>query len=394
MESRESWIEGAFSNFARDFGQPARWAALAPGRVNLIGEHTDYNEGLALPCAIDRHALVLAAPRSDRRVCVRAWDPGEAGEFSCDELRRCGTWLDFVQGAFFALSERGVDVHGFDLAITSRVPPNAGLSRSAALGVALAAGLDAGLGLGLSPQDWARVAHRAENEFVGVRCGILDPFASALGRAGHALRIDCRSETVEPVPISGGELAILLVHSGVERRLAEGIYDQRVAECRQALHAARRAGVVPASARALRDLTPAQLPALEAALEPVAFRRARHVIGENARVEEFCRALEIGDLESLGTLLARGQASLREDYAVSTPEIDWLCELGSECEGVVGSRLTGAGLGGFTLHLVLPGQLEAAREKIAEGFHARFGRRPETLSAVPSRGAWVESRSV
>lgn len=394
MEARESWVEGACSNFARDYGRPARWVALAPGRVNLIGEHTDYNEGLALPCAIDRQAMVLAAPRSDRRVRVRAWDLGETGEFSCDSLVRQGNWLDFVQGAFFAFSERGIDPHGFDLAIASRVPLNAGLSSSAALGVALAAALGAGLGLDTSPGEWARLAHRAENEFVGVRCGILDPFASALGREGHALRIDCRTETVDAVPISGAELAILLVHSGVERRLAEGVYDERVLECREALEAARRAGIAPASARALRDLEADHLSQLEEVLEPVAFRRARHVIGENVRVEAFCRALTTGDLDALGVLLAEGQDSLREDYAVSTPEIDWLCSSGRECEGVVGSRLTGAGMGGFTLHLVLPGHLESVRERISEAFHARFGRRPESLAVLPSRGAWLETRSV
>ena len=393
MEAWESWVEGACADFARDYGGPARWVALAPGRVNLIGEHTDYNEGLALPCAIDRQAMVLAAPRTDRRVRVRAWDLGEAAEFSCDSLARQGNWLDFVQGSFFAFSERGIEPHGFDLAITSRVPPNAGLSSSAALGVALAAALDAGLGLGFSSEDWARLAHRAENEFVGVRCGILDPFASALGRAGHALRIDCRTETTDAIPISGAELAILLVHSGVERRLAEGVYDERVMECREALEAARRAGIAPTSARSLRDLELDQLSELEGVLEPVAFRRARHVIGENARVEAFCRALASGDLDTLGVLLAQGQASLREDYAVSTPEIDWLCAAGPECEGVVGSRLTGAGLGGFTLHLVLPDHLQSVQAQLSEGFHARFGRRPESLTALPSRGAWLEARS-
>lgn len=390
MQAREVWVERAHLDFARDFGRPARWAALAPGRVNLIGEHTDYNEGLAVPCAIDRRALVLLAPRTDRKVRVRAWDLDESGEFSSDSLGRRGTWLDYVQGTFSALAERGVDSPGFDLGIASTVPLDSGLSSSAALGVALAAGVGAGLGLGLSPEDWARIAHRAENGFVGVRCGLLDPLASALGREGHALRIDFRSEQVEAIAIGGRALGILLVHSGVERRLADGVYGQRVTECRQALEAAQRAGIAPRSARALRDLTLADLPDLEGALEPVAFRRARHVIGENHRVDAFCQALAKGDLARLGDLLALGQASLRDDYAVSTPELDFLCALGADCPGVVGSRLTGAGLGGFTLHLVDPDEMEAAREHLGEGFRARFGRLPECLAALPSRGAWVE----
>jgi len=390
MQAREVWVEGAHQDFARDFGRPARWAALAPGRVNLIGEHTDYNEGLAVPCAIDRRTLVLLAPRTDRRVRVRAWNLDEAGEFSTDSLGQRGMWLDYVQGIFSALAERGVDPWGFDVGITSTVPLDSGLSSSAALGVALAAGVGAGLGLGLSSEDWARVAHRAENGFVGVRCGLLDPLASALGRKGYALRIDFRSEEVEPIAIGGRALGILLVHSGVERRLADGVYGQRVTECRQALETARQAGIASPSARALRDLSVAHLPDLEAALDPAAFRRARHVIGENQRVEEFCRALETGDLARVGSLLAQGQASLRDDYAVSTPELDFLCELGADCPGVAGSRLTGAGLGGFTVHLVDPEELEAAREHISEGFRARFGRVPESLAVFPSQGAWVE----
>ena len=390
MNAKNAWVERAHSHFSEDFGSSAEWVAVAPGRVNLIGEHTDYNEGLAVPCALDRRTLVLGAPRGDRKVRVHAWDLNEAGEFLSDAPERRGSWLDYVQGVFFALAERGIDLPGFDLGITSTVPLNSGLSSSAALGVALVVGLNAALDLDLSPSDWARVAHRGEKGFVGVQCGLLDHFASALGRDRHALRIDCRSQTVEPIPIAGAGFSILLVHSGVERRLADGVYGERVAECRRALGAAQAAGIAPPSARALRDLSEAQLPRLERALDPIEFRRARHVIGENARADAFCRALVEGDTQSLGTLLAQGQASLREDYAVSTPELDWLCELGSQCDGVVGSRLTGAGLGGFTLHLVVPDQLEAAREEIGEGFRARFGRLPESLTALPSRGAYLE----
>ena len=388
--SRDAWIEAARSAFAREFGRSPERVALAPGRVNLIGEHTDYNEGWAVPCAIDRQAMVLAAPRSDRQVRVRAWDIAESGEFPSDAPRRQGTWLDYVGGIFFALAEEGFDCRGFDLGITSRVPTRAGLSSSAALGVALAAALDGGLDLGLSPLDWARIAHRGENVFVGVRCGILDPFASALGQPGHALKLDCRSEEFELVPFAGRELAILLVHSGVERRVASGAYSQRVGECARALQMAREAGVASRSARSLRDLELADLPGLEAALDPVSFRRVRHVLSENVRVEEFCRALEAGDLDALGVSLRAAQGSLRDDYAVSTPEIDWLCELGDECEGVVGSRLTGAGLGGFTLHLVFPDQMAMATESICSGFQTRFDRRPETLAVFPSRGAWID----
>jgi galactokinase len=176
----------------------------------------------------------------------------------------------------------------------------------------------------------------------------------------------------------------------VERRIADGAYGQRVAECARAVAAAVEAGIAPASARFLRDLEGVDPAALERVLDPVAFQRARHVLGENRRVIAFCRALKAGDRPALGSLLAQGQASLRDDYAVSTPEIDLLCQLGADCDGVVGSRLTGAGLGGFTLHLVVPDRMERARRQISEGFEARFGRRPQTLAALPSQGARVE----
>ncbi|MDE0886977.1 MAG: galactokinase [Myxococcota bacterium] len=391
MEDGGRWVETALSAFRREYGRDAQWAASAPGRVNLIGEHTDYNGGLALPCAIDRETLVLLAPCNDSRVRASAWDLAESVEFDVGVSRRRGDWSDYVRGIFFALAEKGVQASGFDLGIVSRVPMNSGLSSSAALGVAVAGGVSEGLGLEMGPRDWAHIAHRSESGFVGVGCGLLDHFASALGQEGHALRIDCRSEQVEAISVAGEPFGLLLVHSGVERRLADGTYGVRVDECRRALDAAVRAGLAPPSARTLSDLAGVEMEALEAALEPLLFRRARHVLSENERVEAFCKALAGGDLQGLGSLLAEAQASLAEDYAVSTPEIDWLCAFGPSCEGVLGSRLTGAGLGGFTLHLVLTDSREVAEEQISRGFEARFGRRPQSLWVRPSRGARVEA---
>ncbi|MDG2333348.1 MAG: galactokinase [Myxococcota bacterium] len=391
MEDGGRWAETARSTFRREYGRDAQWAASAPGRVNLIGEHTDYNGGLALPCAIDREALVLLAPRDDFRVRVSAWDLAESADFEVSVAQPQRDWSDYVRGIFFALAERGVETSGFDLGIVSRVPMNAGLSSSAALGVAVAAGVSQALGLEMGPRDWAHIAHRSESGFVGVACGLLDHFASALGRQGHALRMDCRSEEVEAISVGGEPFGFLLVHSGVERRLADGTYGMRVDECRRALDAAVGAGLAPQSARVLSDLAGVDREALEAALDPLLFRRARHVLSENERVEAFCQALAAGDLQRLGSLLAEAQASLAEDYAVSTPEIDWLCAFGPSCEGVLGSRLTGAGLGGFTLHLVLTDSRQAAEEQIGRGFEARFGSRPQSLWVQPSQGARVEA---
>jgi galactokinase len=361
--------------FRRHFGREPELAVRAPGRVNLIGEHTDYCEGLVLPCAIDRATWVAAARREDGR--VRVVSEGFApAEFAAAAPARRGDWADYVQGPFFALRERGVTPPGVDLAVASEVPREAGLSSSAALGVAVAGVLREAGGLALSARDLAELAHRGESGFVGVQCGIMDQYASALGRRGHALRIDCRSREVEPIPIAA-RASLLLVHSGVERRLAAGAYGQRVAECRAALEQARAAGVAP-GARALRDLGVPDLPALERALEPIPLRRARHVIRENARVDAFAGALRGGDLAAAGALLREAMASLRDDFEVSTAELDLLCEAGDAQPGCYGSRLTGAGFGGCTLHLVDPAAADAIAASLSRAFEARFSHRPAT----------------
>lgn len=384
-------LDALLASFRARYGRDAELVARAPARVNLIGEHTDYEEGLVLPCAIGRETLVAAARRDDGRVRVASEGFGEAAAFEAAHPVRRGDWVDYVQGPFAALRERGVEPPGLDLAVASDVPPEAGLSSSAALEVAVALAVSEAAGAALSLGEIALVAHRAESAFVGVACGIMDQFASALGRAGAALRIDCRTQEVEAVPIAGS-LALLVVHSGVRRQLAAGGYGARVRECRAALAQARAAGVAPA-ARALRDLDPADLPALERALEPVSFRRARHVIRENARVDALAAALRAGALDEAGRLLRAGMASLRDDFEVSVPELDLLCAAGDAAPGCYGSRLTGAGFGGCTLHLVAPAAAEGVRAAVSTAFEARFARRPLSWLVTPSAGASV-SRTV
>jgi galactokinase len=370
--------------FERRFGSRPEAGARAPGRVNLIGEHTDYNEGLVLPCAIDRDTLALVALRAGTRVRAFSRELGEA-DFDAARLRPTGGFVDHVQGLLAALAERGVPPRGFDLALASEVPPGAGLASSAALGLAVATALDAALGLGLPAEARAALAHRSETAFVGVPCGVMDQLASALGREGAALRIDCRSGAVLPVPLPA--LRILVAHSGVSRRLAAGGYADRRDECRRAFEAARAAGIAPAGARALRDLAPRDLPALVRALEPVLFRRARHVVTENERVDATAAFLREGRLDAAGACLRAGMASLRDDFAVSLPELDALCEIGDALPGVWGSRLTGAGFGGCTLHLVEPAGAAEAAEALAAGFARRFGRRPPVWTCVAASGA-------
>jgi galactokinase len=375
------------SQFLRRFGRAPELGVRAPGRVNLIGEHTDYNGGLVLPCAIDRDTVVLAVRREDRRFRVFSIDLDRSGAFDASAPERRGDWLDYVMAPVFALGERGIPVAGLDLGIASRVPLESGLSSSAALGVAVASAIDRAQELGLDSREIATVAHRGESEFVGVGCGIMDQFASALGRPDHALRLDCRSLEIAPTPLAEGRLRILIAQSGVRRALADGGYRRRVAECASALTEARDAGIASEGASALRDLVPDDLPALEKALAPLLFRRTRHVITENARVDAVCERLAARDLEGVGALLVEGMRSLRDDYQVSTPELDVLCELGDAHPGCYGSRLTGAGFGGCTVHLVEPEAAEEVAGVIASGFEARFGRRPAVVTARAAAGA-------
>jgi galactokinase len=372
--------------FQSRFGRTPELGVRAPGRVNLIGEHTDYNGGLALPCAIDRDTLVLAARRQDRQVRLFSVEMRESGAFDAAAPELRGNWLDYVMAPVLALRERGVEVAGLDLGIASRVPPESGLSSSAALGVAVTRAIDRAQGLGLGDREIATIAHRGESSFLGVGCGIMDQFASALGQRDHALRLDCRTLEVRPIPLADGALRILIAQSGVKRALANGAYQERVKQCASALAAARRAGIVSEAASALRDLGPADLPALERALDPLPFRRARHVITENTRVDAVCERLEAGDLVGVGALLVEGMRSLREDYQVSTPELDALCALGDAQPGCFGSRLTGAGFGGATIHLVAPDAAQELASALAAGFEARFGRRPTIVTARAEAG--------
>jgi galactokinase len=390
-EPRPAELRALAAEFEARFGARPQAAARAPGRVNLIGEHTDYNQGLALPCAVDLDTLALVAPRAGGRVRLWSREAGGAPEFAAGAPRRRGDWSDYVQGVVFSLREGGMPVPGFDLLVASRVPEGAGLSSSAALALAVVTALDAGFGLRLAPRDRARVAHRAETGFAGVACGILDPLASALGRRGEALRLDCRDESVMPVPLPGAA-ALLVVDSGVRRRLADGRYAARVAECRAALAAARGA-LRRQGLDSLRDVSPADLAALKPALAPTLLRRLRHVVTENARVDAACAALAAGDLAAAGASLREGQASLRDDYEVSAPELDALCQLADALPGVWGSRLTGAGFGGCSLHLVAAEACVDAAAALAAGFERRFGRRPRMWRLAAADGAGPEALS-
>lgn len=347
----------------------AEQAFRAPGRANLIGEHTDYNDGFVLPVALEL-ATFVAGRRRERVVALRSLD--EPGAVEVDARTGEGSWDGwgrYAAGVVRALLDEGVEVAGFEGAIASEVPTGTGLSSSAALEVAVARAVAASP---LDPVQLARACHRAENVYVGIRSGIMDQLASAAGRGGHALLIDCRDVALEAIPVPP-ELAVLVVDSGLRRDLADGSYNERVAECAAAAEAL--------ALRSLRDATEGDL----ARLDGVLLRRARHVVTENARVPAAADALRAGRIAELGPLFEASHESLARDYEVSTPELDALVRAAEQTEGIVAARLTGAGFGGCTVNLAWADAAEAAgRAIVASGLGTRFwvSRPAEGASAV------------
>lgn len=356
--------------FQSTFGVPPALLAQAPGRVNLIGEHTDYNDGFVLPCAIDFHTLVAARPRADRQVRVLATDLGrDLDQFSLDapiEPRQDLVWANYVRGVVQQLLAAGWPLQGADLAISGNVPRGAGLSSSAALEVAVAQAFKQLCDLrALTATDMAVIAQRAENDFVGCRCGIMDQLVSARGHAGHALLIDCRSLDVQPVPLPAG-VAVMIVHSNVRRGLVDSEYNLRRSQCEAA---ARHFGVA-----ALRDLSAAGLAGGSVGLDAVTLRRARHVVTENARTLAARDALSDGDLVEVGRLMAQSHASMRDDFEITVPAIDTLVDI---LQGAIGAdggaRMTGGGFGGCVVALLPEGRVDAVRAAVAALYRAPGG---------------------
>jgi len=359
-------VEALIQTFGNIFQRAPTVISEAPGRVNLIGEHTDYNQGLVLPLAVDRTVAVAAAPSGNMRVRVHSLDFDGCDEFDLRTAERVPgkSWANYIRGVVFALQQKGHDLSGADLAISGDVPQGAGLSSSAAFEVAVAGGLCAISGMEIEPREIALICQTAENEFVGVDCGIMDQFAAVFGKAGRALLIDCRSLEVEAVALPT-EMAIVVVDSGVPRRLEETAYNRRREESGEAAEAL---GVV-----SLRDAGEALLESRGPLLPDHLHRRARHVVLENARVQAAVQALRAGDLDTLGALMYASHASLRDDFEVSIAELDLLVDLARQAEGVLGARLTGAGFGGCTINLVRQDDVEAFRASVLSPYLERTG---------------------
>jgi galactokinase len=361
----------------------------APGRVNLIGEHTDYNDGFVLPAALDRTTTVTMTPRADRTVTVTTALGGKAFAFDLDDPapQPQRDWSDYVRGVAVVLEAAGHRLAGADLAIVSDVPLGAGLSSSAALEVSTAAALLGRAGIALPLPEVAKLCQRAENSFVGMNCGIMDQFISCVGIAGHAVMIDCRSLAYEALPVAA-DARIVICNSMVHHELAAaGQYNLRRAECERGVQLLRPLlASTHGEIAALRDVTLADLEAHKAALPELTYRRCRHVVSENARVLAAAAALGAGDMARFGRLMNLSHKSMRDDYEITCTEIDVLAALAQALPGVYGSRMTGGGFGGCTVSLVEAGAVERVAERLADGYRQATGLDPDIFTCVPGGG--------
>jgi galactokinase len=375
--------------FVESFGAtPAIFSA--PGRINLIGEHTDYNDGFVMPAAIDFRTWVAVARRDDRNVVAHSEEWMEAAQFNLDDVDASSKhhWLDYVRGVALQLKAAGYALQGCNLAISSNVPMGAGLSSSAALEVASALALIHAAGCSLEDTAAARVSlaklcQRAENETVGARVGIMDQFASINGRAGHALLLDCRSVEFELLALPD-DVSLVICNTMVKHSHAGGEYNARRSQCEEGV---RWLSVSLPGIRALRDVSEEQLGQHRTDLLETIFRRCRHVIAENARTLCAAKALGSGDIGKFGELMYDSHRSLRDDYEVSCAELDVMVELASQFQGTYGARMTGGGFGGCTINLVEKARVEDFKRDISQSYEKKTGIRPEVYVTSAADGA-------
>jgi galactokinase len=379
--------------FEQRFGRRARWLALGPGRVNLIGEHIDYNDGFVLPMAIERYVVIAAdtaagrpgsSTLSGRTAVIASADQSPEAVIPCDVPMTRGqpAWANYVRGVMAGFQRQGAVVEGFDAYIDSDLPLGGGLSSSAALEVAAATLLEAVTREQLDPVEKALLCQKAEHEFAGVPCGIMDQFASVLGRKDHLLLLDCRSRRVEHVPLDDPGVTVLIINSQVRHELTGGEYALRRKQCEAA---AAALGVA-----SLRDATMGMLEARRAAMDGVVFRRARHVITETRRTVDAAASLRGGRWDAVGRLMYESHASLRDDFEVSCAELDAIVEIAAGLgEGVIGCRMTGGGFGGCAVCLVRTEHADDVKNQIARKYERRAGRTASLFTTRPARGARV-----
>jgi galactokinase len=369
-----------------EYGQDPNIIAQAPGRVNLIGEHTDYNEGFVLPMAIDYYVRVAVSRRKDQHLRFFSADFKDRKRTSLSNLRfkKEDRWANYPKGIISVLLNRGYDIGGLSFTVMGNIPIGVGLSSSAALEVATAYTIQRLLGIEISGPELARLAQEAENSFVGVQCGIMDQFVSRMAQAGSAMFIDTRNMEYRHIPINLKTVKILITNSGVPRSLVESEYNQRRAECEKcvSLLSTRKSG------RSLRDYSAADLRDSMGLIPETTRKRCLHVVEEIERVREAEGALKKNDIVSFGKLMNRSHESLRDQYEVSCPELDWLVKRAWETEGVYGSRMTGAGFGGCTVTLIEERSIPTYEARL-ETYERIFSFKPETFVCYPADGAQV-----
>lgn len=375
------------ATYRQRYGMSPQWISAAPGRVNLIGEHTDYNDGFVLPLAIERYTIIAAGPRGDKAsshiAVVQAYSAtkDEQVAFAIDDLvpgRQHG-WSSYVAGVFAGFYDRGLVPGGLNLVVDGNLPLGGGLSSSAALEVATATVLEAVTGVRLAPLDKMLLCQQAEHDYAGVPCGIMDQFACVAGQRDRLLLLDCRSKRFELIPLTDPDVTVLIVNSKVRHELGNSEYARRRAQC----HAAAEV----LGATALRDATLEQLQQAAPDMASVLAQRARHVIYENERTVRAVEAIRSGHWDEVGRLMYASHASLRDDYEVSCRELDLLVDLAAGTDGVIGSRMTGGGFGGCTVSLVRSGAVEAVSQHLAQRYHAETGIKPAVFATRPAPGA-------
>jgi len=375
------------SAFKAAYKQDADAVYFAPGRVNLIGEHTDYNGGSVFPCALSFGTYLLIRKNDSKTVKFRSLNQPEIVELGLDQLTTPldKVWVNYPLGVFAQFIKRGIEIkEGYDILIWGDVPNGAGLSSSASLEVVTAFALNDQLGSKFSLTVLAQIGQKAEHEFALVNCGIMDQFAAANGAKDHAIYLNCDTLEFELVPVKLEGVKILISNTHSPHKLDSGAYNQRVAECKLAVEQLNKVRPL----KYLAELTEAEFKSIESAItDPIARKRARHVVGEVQRTSDAVKALKAGDLVKFGKLMNASHVSLRDDYEVTGPELDTMAEEAWKIDGVIGSRMTGGGFGGCTVSLVKDEAIDTFIDKVGKNYEARTGLKPEFYIAEIGNGA-------
>ena len=389
LVNTEKRVQTLIDAFRDKYTGDPTYAALAPGRVNLIGEHTDYNDGFVLPVALTRNVCIVLRPREDDTVRLYSTEYNSWTEFKIADLdkERNQAWGNYARGVAWSIQQHGHKLRGFDGVISGNVPRGSGLSSSAALEVAVAGAFLYGSDINdeFTGPEVAQATQRAENEYVGVNCGIMDQFISVLGAKDHALLIDCRSLAYTLIPMPT-DASLVIGNTKASRSLASSAYNERRAQCESGVATLQK--VLP-KIQALRDVSSAQLAEHRSLLDPLIYQRCHHVVAENERVLATVQALTDGNLTRVGELMSESHQSLRDDYAVSSKELDAMVEIMQGCPGCYGARLTGAGFGGCAIALVAVGQEQTVADAIFGGYPKKTDIWPEVYMTQASDGARV-----